>query len=72
MEDYSDPFIINTNKILEKLNNLDDRFICIENDFNRLKWKLDDIKNSISSKAVSEEVKSKQVLSKSTSITKNK
>ena len=71
MDDFVNPVIAKTEKILQRLNVIDDKFLSLEDELIELKWELDDIKNSISplpSKVSSEQeqpiVKPKQIQSK--------
>ena len=79
MDDFDNQFIINTEKILNKLNELDNKFSLLDDELLNLKWEFDDIKKSIShiakpcdsdTKHSSEVIKPKQIQSKTNSITK--
>ena len=58
MDDYENPIIAKTEKILHRLNEIDDKFSSLEDELMELKWELDDIKNSISPRIISESVQS--------------
>jgi len=58
MDDYENPIIAKTEKILYRLNEIDDKFSSLEDELMELKWELDDIKKSISPRIISESVQS--------------
>ena len=77
MDDYVNPVIAKTEKLLNRLNEIDSKFLSLEDELLELKLVIDDIKNSISEtkdsssinkpstfKSPIEVVKSKQVQSK--------
>ena len=48
MDDYVNPVIAKTEKLLNRLNEIDSKFLSLEDELLELKWVIDDIKNSIS------------------------